>query len=373
MSRKQLLFFPLSLVLIFSVSCNSAEKTETITQEIKDLHSTTSSDQKGYLATYNDGVIFLQYVEIDKKLKGQIQFFYTRGSRYKEASNNRVLFEGISDGHNINIIIDEGIWSSIFGNRSINGIINNSELTLTMPSDNGLLIPVKFKVSSVDDYNNAVLNITKIAQTINQQVEKVDSEAAQRNAEQQAVSYWNQQVFYSMNVLNETINTILVNQKFELIFNDYSANISNMQNRIKEIKSKASKTPLNEYDIDHLGYELDHLKYDLDHLLYVSDNLTYKFELLKNTIKTGEEEIIKLQNSWNNLKQATSNNKSGYPQSKYSESDIVNQINRTQAIFVNTSQLIQNTTKKAQEIESQGKELYAQSETFVHQVKNNYQ
>jgi hypothetical protein len=122
---------------------------------------TTGSDQKGYLHSDSDSVIFLHWTEINGKLNGQMNVFFVKGNRAKNTDTSGHSFEGVSDRKNLSLNFTGSVWTDGLGGKTWTGTISGNELTLVIPNNNGQLSPVRFTVGTVEQYNDEVLLIKK--------------------------------------------------------------------------------------------------------------------------------------------------------------------------------------------------------------------
>jgi hypothetical protein len=119
-----------ALVAIFGSGC--AQQGSSTVSKGKNISS--GSDQKGYLFSDSGSVMFTRWTEIDKKVNGQLQVFYSQGNGERQPKSFTSSFEGISDGQNISINFTGSIWTNDLSGQTWTGTLKDSELTLVMPA-----------------------------------------------------------------------------------------------------------------------------------------------------------------------------------------------------------------------------------------------
>jgi hypothetical protein len=88
---------------------------------------------RSYLHGHADGVLFLQWTDINGKLNGQMNGFFAKVSRGKSTGTFSHSFEGVSDSKNISQLHWQP-WTGGLGGRTWSGTISGNKLTLVIPA-----------------------------------------------------------------------------------------------------------------------------------------------------------------------------------------------------------------------------------------------
>ncbi|MHB1417969.1 MAG: hypothetical protein ACYCX4_00035 [Bacillota bacterium] len=190
--------------------------------------------QWGFVAYFDDGAIFMQITETkDGNLSGQLNSMsLTNGSvRQVESSNHTIT--GVRQGNEITINFTGSIWQDNMSGTTWTGTQTNDNLTVLMPSKNGLMQTIDFKRGTVNDYNNYVLTLKQQADQQNQQVQA--EQAAQNALDQYAKAYQS---------LGNSVQTLKVDTKFDDILNDYQTDWVDMQYKYKRLQQIGATAPL---------------------------------------------------------------------------------------------------------------------------------
>ena len=102
-------------------------------QTTSDRSAESGNDQKGYLHSDADAVMFINWTEINGKLNSQMNIFYAKGVRGKSTENSSHSFAGVSDGKNISLNFTGSQWTDGLGGKTWTGTISGDELTLVIP------------------------------------------------------------------------------------------------------------------------------------------------------------------------------------------------------------------------------------------------
>lgn len=359
----------LALLLLTSLSLAGGCKQPIKTEPVKDKNISSGNDQKGYLHSDGDSVMFLQWTEIKSKLNGQMTVFYAKGSRGKSTETSSHSFEGVSDGQHISINFTGSQWTDALGGRTWAGTIAGNELTLVIPVRSGTLEPVKFRAGTVEEYNQAVFGIKQGVQAGNATTQRQNAEAARVEAEKNSVVEGNNSVGSSINRLSGSINGLEDSLRFDDVFINYSRTWEKMKADYNDLREKAAEKPLTSYRLGTVQYVLGTLQYDIGTFEHHSGTLDYKIARINEAINSVKEEGNRLRNSWGLLQRAVSANSSGTPNAQFSESDISQPLRLAGDKIQKASDEIQQASKQRASYESQAKDLNRKAESFVKSLK----
>jgi hypothetical protein len=336
---------------------------------VRDKNISSGNDQKGYLYSDGEGVIFLQWTEINSKLNGQMNVFHAKGGRGKSTERFSHSFEGVSDGKNISLNFTGSPWTERLGGKTLTGTISESELTLVIPASSGALAPVKFNAGTVEQYNQAVLDIKQAVQSENKKTQKETADAAGILAEKNMVIEGNNRVKFSLDGLTDSINRLEALVKFDDVFSSYSTTWETMKADHNTLLKEAAERPLTSYQLGKVRYDLGTLRYDKGALEYHSRTLAYKVRQINDASNSVREGQKSLRNSWGLLQQAVAANSSGTPNGQFSESEISGPLHLADDQIRKASEEIQQASKRRASYHDLATELYRNAEAFVNSLR----
>jgi hypothetical protein len=110
--------------------------------------SSPAAGQKGYLGTATDGVIFVQWTEVDGRLTGQFEELALRPSDPLDFDASNSGLAGVRNGTSMS-------FDLLGSTRTLTGTLNGDTLTLVGPDQTGLLGVIAMRPGTAEDYNNA--------------------------------------------------------------------------------------------------------------------------------------------------------------------------------------------------------------------------
>lgn len=351
--------------LSLTAACTQGGKSETA----RDKGASSGNDQKGYLHADADGVMFLQWTEINGKLNGQMNVFFAKGNRGRSTGTSSHSFEGVSDGKNISLNFTGSQWTDGLGGRTWTGTISGDELTLVIPANNGTLSPVKLSPGTVAQYNQAVNGITQNVQDTNSKIQQQNAEAARIQTEKNAINEGNSRVQSSWNALITATNQLESSLKFNDVFDDYAKSWEKMKADHRNLLAKAAETPLTGYKLGNVQYLLGGLQYDVGIFESHSGTVDYKLARVNDGIKSVRDAQRSLRESWEFLKQAILGNSSGSPTAQFSEADLAQPLRESEEKIQKAIAAIQQSSKQRSFYNGQARDLYKKAEIFVKSLK----
>lgn len=338
-------------------------------EPVRDKGISSGKDQNGFLHADSDSVMFLQWTEINGKLNGQMNIFYSKGGREKSTETSSHSFEGVSDGKNISLNFNGSQWTDPLGGKTWTGTISGAELTLVIPARSGTLAPVKFNAGTVEQYNQTVLSIKQSVEAENTKIQKENAEAARIDAERSAVVEGNNRVKSSINSLISSTSQLENSLKFDDVFRSYARTWEKMKADHKNLQDKASERPLTSYKLGTVQYLLGGLQYDLGIFESHSGTLDYKIARVNDAIKSVREEEKSVVGSWEFLQRAVVGNSGGSLTAQFSEADITQPLRAAEEKIQKALEQIQQVSQRRAAYDSQAKDLYRKADSFVKSLK----
>jgi hypothetical protein len=358
---RALLITPLLLSTLVGIGCGQKQASA----EAETQGKMSGSEQGGYLYSDDSGTAFIRWTEVDKKLTGQLQVFYTKGSEGMRSQSGDFSFEGVRDGENVSINFTGSVWISGLAGKTWTGTLKGDELTLVVPTSTGTLQPARFRAATVEDYNNTVAAIRKRLIEHNVEVRKERDEAARIAAEQQAVASASEQVEAAISRLVSGTNDLLAGEDFDVVLKDYAGHWAEMQAHYQEMKNKASKKQLTASELREVESDLRTLESDLRSIESDARSMEYRLRSMNRKADEVREAIASLRQSWGGLRQAVSANSRGTPGATHTENEASEQVRRAEAAIESALAIMQRMSKQGATFDRQAKELYKKGETLV--------
>ena len=364
-NQYNLILVLLVTTLLFDSSCKEVTNNESL----KDKAASSGNDQKGYLNSDDNSASFIRWTEINNKLNGQLNILYAKGKRGKSTETSSHPFEGMSDGKNISINFTGSKWTDGLGGTTWTGTIAADSITLVIPSKSGTLEPVRFRVSSVEEYNQLVLGIKQGVNRENTKIQKEDAEAARLASEQSAVVATYEQVSNILNNLANNAKSLQENSRYDDIVKAYAKTWDKMQSDYLVMKEKAAKSPLTSTQF----YSVQTALYTLQTDTYSMDSNGYSMESRKNStndkIKFLEERIAQLQKAWFQFQQAKAANSTGKPEVKMTNEQVSEIINATQDEIKRVKDVMNEAQRQTIAYDKQARDLYKRAELLLKSLK----
>ncbi len=357
--------FILLIASLNIVGCKQPPASESLPEK----NITRGNEQKGYLNSDSNGAMFIRWTELNNKLNGQLNIFFAKGNRGKSTATSSHSFDGVSDGKNISLNFTGNSLIDPLGGKTWTGTIGGDGLTLIIPVKNGMLEPVIFKASSVEEYNHLVAGIHQDVSDENAKVKKEDQEVAIIRSEKNAVIEASKLVENSLRKLASSIDRLQNTSQFEDVLESYSNTWAKMNSDNENLKEKAAEKPLTAYKLGTVQYVLGTLSYDLGTFQHHSGTLNFKLDSTKDAINTVKENSLTLSKSWDFLQKSTVANTSGQPVPQYSESVINQTLNLADAAIDKSQKAMQKAMAQRTLYEDQAKALYKKAESFVKSLK----
>ncbi len=220
--KRILLIFLMSLLL---VSCGGVGDT-----------------QHGFLAVGTTGVTFIQFVENNGQLTGQLQgvdLMNGQAHSYNEA------LTGILANGQISLSVS---WFGI--TLTLTGTYDGSTLILNYPDNNGHLIPTTFQPATVSDYNTSVDNFESNVQATAIAVQNAQATQDQQIAESQATAVAAQataayiadeqnRLNYDLANIGSAISSLTTDADFSSLLQQYQNDINQEQKDYQTEQSDA--------------------------------------------------------------------------------------------------------------------------------------
>ncbi len=304
----------------------------------------TGSTQHGFLASGNTGVAFIQFVENNGQLSGQMQGVDIMNGQAHPY--NETLTGTLNNGQ-ISLSV------SLFGiAETFTGTNDGSTLTLNFPDSSGHLVSTTFQSATIDDYNKAVNSFEANIQATQTAAQNAEATAVVISATATAVSDEQQRLKYDLQNIDGAIHQLQSDTDFSNILKQYSDDINQMQKDYQTEQNDASGgcANLNQVDVDDNTVGVDH------NTIGVDDN-SFQVDLnqVENDIASVTDFVQKIQQHWNNL---------GRQAPGVSQSDIDNAVNNGNNAIKQANANISDAKSKVSQYDSQANSIKQQADAL---------
>jgi hypothetical protein len=333
-------------------------------------------EQTGYLMSDASTVLFIQWTSVDKKISGQLQVFSIGGRFEKTADISTHPFSGMSDGQNVSINFTGSIWLDGLGGKTWTGTLTNDALTLVVPSNNGMLMPLTFKAATVDEYNKAVVALKQQAGQVNAKILQERREAAAAEAQRQAITE-QQSAVENANRELASVMAALKSQTKELsgvatvegVIRQFDGSIARMQKAVSRLKEKAAEARLTDSRLREVEAILRQV--EADKRVVESDvrSMEAAIRNIESYERPVEDGLNRLTSASDDLRRALAANTTNVPQAQFSEQDIMETKRMAEAAMRLAKSVIENGSRRASGYDNQAQKILDGATDFVGKLK----
>jgi len=218
--------------------------------------SDVGDTQHGFLAEGSSAVVFIQFVQNNEQLTGQLQMVSATNDGQVH-SYNVALTGTLSNGQ----ISLSASWFGL-SISTVTGTYDGSTLILNFPDNNGHLNPIQFQSATVSDYNSAVDTFTANVQATAAAAQNAQATAEEQSAESQATADAQQaesqataassqatatarataqdHLNYNLQNIGGAINALKADADFSSLLKQYSDELGQMQKEYQQEQSNAA-------------------------------------------------------------------------------------------------------------------------------------
>lgn len=319
---------------------------------------------QGYLASGQNGAIFVQFTEQGGRLSGRMQFFGVKGRGWKVTEADNASFTGIREGSSVSLR-----FAGLFTDNTINGTLSGDTLSLVMPQADGRLAAVEFRRASVGEYNAEVDKLRGQAARTNEATRRAQAEESRLEQLRQRGAQVDGRIQDAYESLDDRIGELGGAVQFDGPLSGFDQHWREMQEHEKEFKTKAAVRPLDSYKISEVGYALQSLGHDRQNIKYDRQNLGYAVKNANEKISEVRDAVAALEKAWEELQAARSSEAAGYIRSEVREGDVANIKARAEAEIKKVEDAIGKADARARGIEQKATELYEKSQALLNRLK----
>lgn len=319
---------------------------------------------RGYLASGQNGVIFIQFTEQGGRLSGQMQFFGVKGRGWKVTDSDNASFTGIREGESVSLR-----FARLFTEHTINGTLSGDSLSLVMPQADGRLVPVEFRRATVGEYNAEVEKLKGQAAKTNEATQKAHAEQDRLDQLRQRGAQVDGSIQDAYESLDDRIGELGDAARFDDPLSNFDDHWHEMQEHEKEFKSKAAVRPLDSYKLSEVGYALQTLGHDQQSIRYDRQSLGYAVKNANEKISKARDAVAALEKAWEELQAARSSEAGTYTRSAFGEGDIAGVKARAEAEIKKVEGAISKVDAQARGIEQRVDEMYRKAQALLNGLK----
>jgi hypothetical protein len=295
----------------------------------------TGLTQHGFLARGNTGVTFIQFVENNGQLTGQIQGVDIMNGQAHPY--NETLTGTLNNGQISMSVSFLGIA------ETYTGTFDGSTLTLNFPDSSGHLVSTTFQSATIDDYNKEVNSFETNIQATQTAEQNAEATAVVISATTTAVSDEQQRLKYDLQNIGGAIQQLQHDTDFSNTLNQYSNDINQMQKdyQIEQNDASGGCANLNQVGVDDNSFQVD-------------------INPVQNDIANVTDFVQKIQQHWNNL---------GNQSPGVSQSDINNAVNNGNKAINQANANISDAKSKVSQYDNQANSINQQADALYNGMK----
>ncbi len=389
MHRSKLALTVLLVHLLMGLSCTrfSQDTRPNANSNMRTGSTTTGQDQAGYLMSSDSFILFLQWTKVGTNLNGQLQTFIIQGQNQRSYKSNTHPFTGVNDVGKISLNFTGSGWTDNLGGKTWTGTLQNNELTLVAPSPDGMLVPMKFKGATVEDYNQSVVVLKDQAQSTNQELEKQRAATAQQRAiierqaaqlatqqraiieRQQAVSDANQRVTNMIASLQNQTQALYGAAKIDEVIPQFKRSLLQMQGTVARLKDTAAETPFTASklrEVESILREVESNKRQVESDVRLMESAVRGVESYIRPVANG---ISSLRSDWEDLKRAAMNNPTNTPPVRFTEHDIEQEQKAAEVAIGKAKRITEGGLRQAKAFDGQAQRILDSARGFVRKLR----
>jgi len=302
------------------------------------------STQHGYLAIASNGVSFVQFVNNNGQLTGQLQG--VDAINRQSHSYNEALTGTLNNGQ-ISMSVS---WFGI--SETFTGTFDGSNLILNFPDSSGYLQSTTFQSATIDDYNNAVSTFEANTQATVTAEQNAAATVVVISATATAVSDEQNKLQSNLQNIGGAIQQLQSDSDFTSILSAYSSDIQSMQNDYQTEQSDANGGCAN---VGQVGAEDGTIGADQGTIGAEDGTLQASIDSVQNDISNVTSFVQTIQRQWNDL---------GQQAPGVSQSDIDNAISNGNNAINQAKSNMSNASSKASQFDSQASSIQKQADAL---------
>ncbi|PKQ90633.1 hypothetical protein CXK86_11340 [Paenibacillus sp. BGI2013] len=391
--RKTSVAIVLASALVLLTSCHSKEvevqphitnqDSHSLQQSETAVSTETDNSMRGFLHSNSQQreQIFVNWTDQKDQLNGSMQF-----SRSVQSGNRNSIktdsfpFTGVMSQGSVSLNFSGGFFNALDG-KTINGTIDNDELILYFPNNDGILSKLIFKESSVQEFNFAVQSLTDEVKESNDQQAEIEAHQRQETTdkkkiekEQNAVSQANRSLQNSIESAKEKLNQREnFASQFTTVIESYETHWKQMNSNKQKLLSAAKVKPFNSdqyYVVQDILYIIGDNEYSISDDTYQFQDIEWRISSYISDLKDAKAEV---DSNWSLLERVSLQNSTGVPQPQYSEKEVSEIANKLQGEINSVNSLLASNQKLSNQYQEKAEKLSDEMSDYVNDIEVDYE
>lgn len=342
-----------------------------------------ANDLRGYMASFTDGHIFVEWTEAGGNLSGTLQTAQAKPGTQDGIATESAGFTGIRSGDRVTLTIPTGLGFS----TTWSGTTDGATLTLFIPDARGVTTPRTFAPASLTDYNRAVeafrqreaqrvtqaraFQATATAQaqasqaTTTAQARASQATAAAQEKQQAAVRDGNAAVARALRRLSDDSDRLKRNTNYGSVLKAYATAWEKMQADYQKVVDGAAKKPLSCVQLGQVQVAFGQVEVDYGSIQVARSSLSVVVTTVDSDIAAVREDIRAVQAAFSALQSAAAANTTGSPPAQFTAADVERAVTAANDAITTAQSATQQARDQAGDIDTKAARLVNDGKAFV--------
>lgn len=338
--------------------------------------TTIVNDLRGYLATFSDGYMFVEWTDNGSTLSGTIQSAGPKSKTGFGIATSSAGFTGIRADSRVTLTIPAGLGFA----TTLSGTLDGSALTLFIPNQQGVTTPYAFRAATLTDYNRAVEALKqddaqRVAQaqaaqaTANAQNQAAQATASTQSKQQAAVRDANATLADALRRLSNDSERLQRDAKYDGVLKTYNSNWATMQADYQRVTDGAAKKPLSCLQMSQIQVNLGTVEVDYGSIEVARGSFEVVQSAVDSDLKTVQAGIQDVQGAFSALQRAVAANTTGSPAPQYSATDVDKAVSAANEATATATNKASQAQSQASAIDGKAAQLLKRGTEFVATLK----
>ena len=338
--------------------------------------TTIVNDLRGYMATFSDGYMFVEWTDNGNTLSGTIQSAGPKSKTGFGIATSSAGFTGIRADSRVTLTIPAGLGFA----TTLSGTVDGSTLTLFIPNQQGVTTPYAFRAATLTDYNRAVEALkqddarlaaqARAAQaTADAQNQEAQATASAQNRQQAAVRDANATLANALRRLLSSSERLQQDAKYDGVLKNYNNDWATMQADYQKVTDEAAKKPLSCVQLSQVRVNLGSVEVDYGSIKVARGSFDVVQSTVDSDLKTVQADIQDVQGAFSTLQRAVAANTTGSPIPQYSAADVDKAVSAANEAIATVTTAAMQAQNQAASIDNKAAQLLKTGREFVTALK----
>ncbi len=335
-----------------------------------------ANDLRGYLATFSDGYMFVEWTENSGSLSGTIQSAGPKSKTGYGIATSSAGFTGIRADNRVTLTIPAGLGFA----TTLSGTVDGPTLTLFIPNQQGVTTPYTFRAATLTDYNRAVETLkqddaqraaqARAAQaTADAQNQAAQATASAQSKQQAAVRDANATLTTALRRLSDDSDRLKRDAKYDGVLKTYNDNWTRMQADYQKVTDGAAKKPLSCVQLSQVQVNFGQAEVAYGSIEVARGSFDVVQSVVTSDLKTVRADIQEVQRAFSALQRTVAANTIGSPAAQYSAADVDKAVSAANEVIAIASDAATQAQNQAASIDSKAAQLLKTGREFVATLK----